>query len=144
MKKIYYDVKNTSATTNYMALQQEDMNYLMNTIIGIQSYMAELSLCNDKDVRTLLKWYQAPSKSLPYHSKWKRHNSPQSFIAGTLNNTMYGTQLDLSEIQGQHLQNIINNFVGIVDALKEMKIDLQKNTDLETILFAENLWVNKV
>ena len=143
MKQIYYDVKNTSATTNYMLLQKEDMNYLINTVISIQSYMSELSLCTDKDVRDLLKWYKTPSKTLPYHNKWKKYNSPQTFVSGTLNNIMFGTQEDLSEIQGEHLQNIINNFVGIVEALKDMKIDLQKNSTPETVMFTENLWINK-
>lgn len=123
-----------------MALNKSDMDYLISTVISIQSYMGELALCGDQDVKDLLKWYKTPNKSLPYHSKWKKYNSPQTFIAGTLNNTMYGNQQDLSEIQCQHLQNIINNFVGITEALKEMKIDLQKNNTPEQIMFVENLW----
>lgn len=140
MIKIFYDVKHTSASTNYMAINKSDMDYIVSQIISIQSYMSELSLCSDKDVRDLVKWYQKPTKSLPFHSKWKKHNSPQTFISGTLNNIMFGNQQDLSEIQAQHLQDIINSFVGIVQALKEMKIDLQKNSVLDSILFVENVW----
>jgi len=140
MIKIFYDVKNTSATTNYMAINKSDMDYIVSQIIGIQSYMSELTLCTDKDVRDLNKWYTKSTKSLPFHSKWKKHNSPQTFISGTLNNILYGNQQDLSEIQAQHLQDIINSFVGIVQALKEMKIDLQKNSTLDSILFVENIW----
>lgn len=123
-----------------MAINKSDMDYIVSQIISIQSYMSELSLCSDKDVRDLVKWYQKPTKSLPFHSKWKKHNSPQTFISGTLNNIMFGNQQDLSEIQAQHLQDIINSFVGIVQALKEMKIDLQKNSVLDSILFVENVW----
>lgn len=126
-----------------MLLQKEDTTYLINQVIAIQSYMSELSLCPDKDVRDLMKWYRDPNKSLPYHSKWKKYNSPQTFISGTLNNIMFGNQQDLSEIQGQHLQNIINNFTGIVEALKDMKIDLQKNHTPESVMFTENLWSNQ-
>lgn len=140
MIRILYDVKNTSATTNYMAISKEDMAFIQSQIIGIQSYMAELSLCPSQDVKDLLKWYTKPCKTLPYHSKWKKHNSPQTFIAGTLNNIMYGSQNDLSEVQAGHLQNIINNFVGIVEALKEMSIDLQKDATLDQIMFSENVW----
>lgn len=142
MRKIYYNVKITTATTNYMAISKEDMDFVISQVIGVQSYMSELSLCPDKDVKDLIKWYTKPCKSLPFHSKWKKHNSPQTFISGTLNNIMFGNQEDLSEIQTQHLQNIINNFVSIVDALKELKIDLQKNSQMDSIMFCENLWSN--
>ena len=143
MRKIFYDVKTTSATTNYMAINKQDMDYLITTVISIQSYMSELSLCPDKDVKDLLKWYTKPCKSLPFHTKWKKHNSPQTFISGTLNNIMFGNQEDLSEIQAQHLQNIVNNFVSIVEALKDMKIDLQKNSELDSIMFCENIWISQ-
>lgn len=139
-----YDVKNTSATTTYMTISNEDMAFLQSQIIGIQSYMSELSLCPNQDVKDLLKWYTKPCKTLPFHSKWKKHNSPQTFIAGTLNNILYGTQEDLSEIQAGHLQNIINNFVGIVDALKDLNINLQKDNRLDQIMFTENLWSTTV
>ena len=140
MIKIMYDVKSTSATTNYMAISKEDMAFLQSQIIQIQSYMAELSLCSTQDVKDLLKWYTKPCKTLPYHSKWEKNNSPQTFIAGTLNNVMFGTQNDLSEVQALQLQNIVNNFVGIVEALREMKIDLQKDATLDQIMFTENIW----
>lgn len=143
MIRILYDVKSTSATTNYMAISKEDMAFIQSQIIGIQSYMAELSLCPNQDVKDLLRWYTKPCKTLPFHSKWKKNNSPQTFIAGTLNNIMFGGQNDLSEVQAGHLQNIINNFVGIVEALKEMKIDLQKDATLDQIMFTENIWIIK-
>ena len=140
MIKIFYDIKTTSATTTYMTIEKKDWDYLIAQIIGIQSYMSELSISSNQDIKDLTKWFTKPNKSLPFHSKFKKHNSPQSFISGTLNNVMFGTQRDLSEIQAQHLQMIINTFVGIVDALKDLKIDLQKCSTLDTIMFAENLW----
>jgi len=141
MIQIYYDLKQTTATTNYMTIEQKDWDYLIAQIIGIQSYMCELSLSTNADIKDLVKWFTKPNSSLPFHSKFKKHNSPQSFISGTLNNTMFGNQRDLSEVQAQHLQMIINTFVGIVDAIKDLKIDLQKNSTLDTIMFTENLWV---
>ena len=123
-----------------MQISKEDMNLVLNQVIAIQSLMGEISLCTDKDVKDLIKYYTKPSKSLPYHNKWKRYNSPQTFIAGTLNNIMMGNQQDLSETQAQHLQNIISNFSGFHDALKEMRLDLQKNNIIEPIMFVENIW----
>jgi hypothetical protein len=145
MRKILYDIKNTSATTNYMTLSNDDMDYLVTTLMSIQSYFGELSLCINKDVRDLLKWYTKSTKSLPYHNTWKKSNSPQTFISGTLNNLLYNGQNEITETQSQHLQNIVNNFVGIVDALKsDLKINLQRNNNtLENILFVENIWVTQ-
>jgi hypothetical protein len=139
MRTIYYSLKLTAASTNYMTIERADLDYLTTVIIGIQSLMNELSLCPVKDVKYLVKWYTKPSDTLPRHGKWRKHNSPASFIAGTLNNTMYGTQNDLTEIQSQHLQNIINTFVGIAEALRDLKIDVQKHSALDTILFSENV-----
>ena len=142
--KIYYDVKNTSANTDYMSINKQDMDYIMSSLISIQSYMSELSLCPNKDIKDLLNWYKNPNKTLPYHKQWKKHNSPQTFISGTLNNIMYGTQIDISETQGQHLQNIINTYSEIVQVLKEVDIDLQKTYTQDTILFVENLWQKSI
>ncbi len=143
MRTILYEVKSTStsATTNYMAINKEDMDFLMSRIISMQSYFNELMLCKDKDVRDLLKWYKSPTKSLPYNSKFRSYNSPMSFIAGTLNNIMYGNQQDLTELQANHLQNILNNYSAFTEALSEININLQKNHNQETLFFTENVWV---
>ena len=140
MHKIYYDVKHTSANTNYMSINKEDMDYLISTVISIQSYMGELSLCPNRDIKDLLKWYKDPNKTLPYHNKWKRYNSPQTFISGIVNNIMFGNSYDISETQGQHLQNIVNTYTEIIQVLREVDIDLQKNNKSDSILFIENLW----
>ena len=143
MRKLYYNIKSTTASTNYMELNKEDLDFLINQIIQMQSYMNELQLCPDKEIRDIVKWYIQPNKSLPYHSKWKKHNSPSSFIAGVLNNHLYGTQRDITEIQATHLQTILNMFVNITEALTEVKIDLQKAIKPESLLFTENLWVSQ-
>ena len=140
MQKIYYDTKNTSANTIYMSINKEDMDILMTTCLSIQAYMGELSLCPNKDIKDLLKWYKSPNKTLPYHKQWKRHNSPQTFISGLVNNIMFGSQFDISETQGQHLQNIINTYTEIVEVLREVDITLQKNNIAQSIMFVENLW----
>ena len=143
MHKIFYDIKSTSASTNYMNILQEDQDFLIKSIVSMQSYMNELSICGDKDVRDLYKWYIQPNKKLPFHTKWKKHNSPQSFIGGTLNNIMFGEQRDLTEIQALHLQEILNMYSDLTQALQDVEIKLQKNYSQDSILFAENLWVSK-
>ena len=143
MRKIYYNIKATTASTNYMDISKEDMDFLINQVIQMQSYMSELSICPDKEIRDVVKWYNTPNKSLPYHSKWKKHNSPSSYIAGILNNHLYGSQRDIREVQAQHLQNILNMFVDITEALTELKIDLQKASKPESLLFSENIWITQ-
>ena len=140
MQKIYFDVKNTSANSIYMSIPKDDMDILMTICISIQAYMGELSTCPNKDIRDLLKWYKSPNKTLPYHKQWKRYNSPQTFISGLVNNIMFGTQFDISETQGQHLQNIINTYTEIVEVLREVDISLQKSNMAQSIMFVENLW----
>ena len=140
MMKIYYDTKNTSADTVYMSISKEDMDNIISICIGIQSYMSELSLCPNKDTKDLLKYYKSPNKTLPYHKQWRRHNSPQTFISGLINNIMFGSQFDISETQGQHLQNIVNMMSEIITVLEEIDIKLQKHNLIQSIMFVENLW----
>lgn len=140
MMKIYYDTKNTSADTVYMSISKDDMDTIISICIGIQSYMSELSLCPNKDIKDLLKYYKSPNKTLPYHKQWRRHNSPQTFISGLINNIMFGSQFDISETQGQHLQNIINMMSEIITVLEEVDIKLQKHNMIQSIMFVENLW----
>jgi hypothetical protein len=140
MQKIYFDIKNTSANTIYMSIPKDDMDTIISICIGITSYMAELSLCPKADTKDLLKYYKSPNKTLPYHKQWKRHNSPQTFISGLVNNIMFGSQFDISETQGQHLQNIINMMSEIITVLEEVDIKLQKHNLIQSIMFVENLW----
>ncbi len=102
--------------------------------------MGELSLTRDKEVRDVYKWYTTSTKTLPYSSSMKRYNSPQSFIAGIINNLMFGTGRDISEIQSEHLQNIINTYQQLTDCIgTEYKIRLQKEANTDTVLFVENI-----
>ena len=116
------------------------MDNIISICIGIQSYMSELSLCPNKDTKDLLKYYKSPNKTLPYHKQWRRHNSPQTFISGLINNIMFGSQFDISETQGQHLQNIVNMMSEIITVLEEIDIKLQKHNLIQSIMFVENLW----
>lgn len=133
----------TSATTTYLEITPEDTQFLISKCIQLQSYFGELSLSKDKEVKDVYKWYTTSSKQLPYSNQMKRYNSPQSFIAGTLNNLMFGTQRDISETQSQNLQTIINAYTQMAECIsKDYKVTLQKQANVDTILFVENLWTN--
>ena len=140
IRKIFYNRKVTSANTTYLSISEEDTQFLISKCIQLQSYFGELSLVKDKDVRDVYKWFTTPTKTLPYSNSMKRYNSPQSFISGTLNNIMFGSQREITETQSEHLQNIINNYQQLSDCLSdEYKIRLQKEANTESVLFVENI-----
>ena len=140
LRKIFYNRKVTSANTTYLSIDDEDTQFIISKLIQIQSYMGELSLVKEKDIRDVYKWYTTPTKTLPYSSSMKRSNSPQSFVAGSLNNLMFGTQKELTEIQSEHLQNIINTYQQLTDCIGiEHNIRLQKEANADTVLFVENI-----
>lgn len=138
--KIFYNKKVTSANTTYLETSNEDTQFLISKCIQMQAYMGELSLTKEKEVRDVYKWYTSPTKTLPYSSAMKRNNSPQSFVSGVINNLMFGSQRELTEIQAEHLQNIINSFQQLSEAICDgYKIKLQKEADQQSVLFVENL-----
>ena len=141
MEKINYNIKSTSANTDYLYLEQQDMNTIQITVMGLLTYMTELSISKDKDVRDFTKWFTTPDKRYHYNSKLKRHNSPQSYLAGTINNLQFGNQKDFSLTQLQTIQDIVNLSVDIIDAISEAKdINLQQNKMFTKLWIQENIW----
>jgi hypothetical protein len=144
MHKINYNIKNTSATTDYLSLDQFDMDMVQVTILGLLTYMTELSIAKDKDIRDFTKWFTTPDKRYLFNKKLGRNNSPQSFLAGTLNNLQFGNQQDFSLIQLQTIQNIVNTCVDIIDAIAESKgIALQMNIKFDKLWVQENAWISQ-
>ena len=141
MNKINYSIKSTSASTDYLSLEQDDMATVQITIVGLLTYLTELSISKDKDIRDFTKWFTTSDKRYHYNSKLKRHNSPQSFLAGTINNLQFGNQKDFSLLQLQTIQDIINLSVDIIDAINDSKgISLQQNRLFTKIWIQENIW----
>ena len=140
MYTIYYQTKTTAANTIYMTLNKEDMTMLISKMLAMQSYFNELSLSTNKDIKEVLVWYTKSNKSLPFNKQFSKHNSPCSFIAGMINNLVYSNQQDCSEIQAQHIQNVVNTASDLINAVNEMGIKLQKNANHESIFFSEQLF----
>ena len=140
MIKIYYTKKITGAGTTYMNIEQQDLDTLISKLISLQSFMSELNLSTNKEIKEVVKWYNKSTKTLPHNRIFGKYNSPCSFVAGVVNNIAFGNQKDMSLIQAEHCQNIINNFVMLSDAIKSMGFDLQKNQSYDNILFCEQLF----
>ena len=143
MLKINYDIKTTSANTQYLYLDDNDMATVQITVLGLLTYMTELSIARDKDIRDFAKWFTSSDKRYHYNSKLKRYNSPQSYLAGTLNNIQFGNQKDFSLMQLQTIQDIVNTSVDIIDAIMEAKdICLQQNKMFTKLWIQENIWTS--
>lgn len=141
IRKLLYDTKSTSANTTYVVLNTEDKEVLLTSIIGVMCYMQELCLSKNQEVKDFINWYTRPNKRHLYNNKLKRNNSPQSFLAGTLNNLQFGTQQDFSLTQLETIQDILNTSIDIIDAIREeLKIDLQNNPVYTKIWIQENIW----
>ncbi len=142
MQKILYNIKSTNASTDYLSLDKTDMDIVQITIMGITSYFNELSLSRDKDVKDFVKWYLTSDSRYHYNKKLRRQNSPQSYLAGTINNLHFGHQKDFSLTQLQTIQDIVNNCINIIEALSEIKgIDLQSNKLFTKFFIQENIWI---
>lgn len=141
IKKIVYDVKNTSANTTYITLPNEDREVLVTSIIGVMCYMQELCISKNQDIKDFANWFGRSNKRYLYNSKLGRNNSPQSYLAGTMNNLQFGTQYDFSLVQLEIIQDILNTSIDIIDAISEQhKINLQINQAFTKVWVQENVW----
>ena len=134
---IQYETKVTNSSNTYYQIEKQDTDWLISKLIQVQSYMNELSITKDSDLKDFVKWYTSPNKKLPISTVFKRHNSPNSFVAGTINNMLYGNQNNITDTQSEHLQFIINTFT---DLASEAGIKLQKNCDEQPVSFQQNVW----
>jgi hypothetical protein len=141
IRKIYYEVRNTSASTDYLDISPDDKAFVIEQLIKIQSYVNEIALIKHKDAKEVINWFNHKTKTLPYNNILKTQNTPLSFVSGLANNLVFGNQEHLSLTQAQHLENIISTFVTFADAINlDLKIQIQKNTTYDSILFVENLF----
>ena len=143
MYTINYDTKLTNANTTYVTLVDNDQQTLFESIMSLNNFIQEVTISGDKDIRSFIKWYVSSSKKYPYNSRLSKYNSPQTIIAGTLNNLMWGNQRDFSLIQLELIQDINNVLADIVEVIiEEKQINLQTKPKYKKIWCQENLWIN--
>lgn len=142
MYTINYDTKLTTASTTYVTLASEDQQILLESIMSLNNWIQEVSISGDKDIKSFIKWYVTQSKKYPYNKKLNKYNSPQTIIAGILNNLLWGTQQDFSLIQLQLVQDLNNTLMDIIEVIKEEKnINLQSQPKFTKIWCQENIWL---
>ncbi|NBP57520.1 hypothetical protein EBU71_13490 [bacterium] len=137
-KQISYDPKITSANTQYNTISATDMAWLQTELIRYMALMGELSKNRDRDVQNIInQWYRKRTDTLPKSKDGQ--NTPESFIAGLLNNLTFGNQNDLSQIQMDALENISANMSIVYDAV--IKLELQKkHKTMDKIEFRQKLF----
>jgi hypothetical protein len=140
---INYDTKLTNANTTYVTLTDTDQQTLFESIMSLNNFIQEVSISGDRDIKPFIKWYISSNKKYPYNSRLSKYNSPQTIIAGTLNNLVWGNQRDFSLLQLELIQDINNILVDIVEIIIEEKgITLQSKPKYKKIWCQENLWIN--
>lgn len=111
-KNIKYFPKNTSARTTYLELQEEDLDWLKSELIRWLSIMTESATAHDDMWKEVLALYwNKKTQSLPKSKEGP--NSPATFIAGLINNLVFGSQRDLSDRQMEGIRDISNNLSKI-------------------------------
>lgn len=119
MRKINYQIKHTSAGTDYVILNQEDHEHIQVTLMGLLCALSELTVSKNSEIRDFTNWFTKKSSQWHRNSKLKSSNSPQSYLAGTLNNIMFGNQREFTLTQLETLQTIINLSVDCLQAIQD-------------------------
>jgi len=134
--KIGYTQKTTQSNNTYVSLNKQDQDIFIKNIQAINSYMQELSLLNDPDVKAFIKWWCGSDKKYPYNKRLGKYNSPESMMAGLLNNMMFGNQRDLSTVQMPFYEEITNICAEVIAELELVKkLDLQSDYDILGVQF---------
>lgn len=139
MREIYYEPKITNAKTQYVSISDIDKNWLLSEFIKYLALTGELKNIRDnRDVNSVVyDYWRKKSKTLP-KSRYGQ-NSPETFISGMINNLMFGTQNDLSDIQMDAITNISCCMHLIYETLKPL--NLQPNVKEYTpIQFRQKLF----
>lgn len=132
MRTIKYLPKITMAKTVYCEIDKTELAWIQTQLIRYLSVMGEMSINRDDNVRSVLSvWWTKRSPSLPKGSTGQ--NSPLSFVSGLLNNLLFGTQRDLTEVQMSALVNISAVMVQFLDAIEA--IDKTKTAKNESMIF---------
>jgi len=129
MKNIYYDLKVTNANTQYISMEKDDLYYIQDFCIKVLCYMNELHTYPHPDIKTFLKTYFTKRNKFLPKCRYGQ-NSPQTFLAGIVNNTLYGTQRNLTVHVLPGIEIISKDLNIIKDALNEIpnlpKLELEQ------------------
>lgn len=134
--KINYQVKNTKSNNTYVEINIKDEAVFLKTLLSINSYMQELCLSTDPDICLARDWWRNGDKRFPYNKRLAKRNTPETMIAGLLNNMIFGTQDNLSLEQLPFYEEIVNSCVIVIEELEHAKkLTLQTKPQMTGIVF---------
>lgn len=128
MRLIKYIPKVTSARTQYVDIDKNDMIWLQTELIRWLSLMGEIDGHRNEDLRQIMRfWWYKRTKVLPKGQQGQ--NSPLTFVAGLVNNLMFGTQYNLSTHVMDGIEYISSQINQLEEALKELETTKGNNSD---------------
>lgn len=134
--KISYQIKNTKSNNTYIDISVHDEAIFLKTVLSINSYMQELCLSNEADICLAREWWRSGDKRFPYNKRLGKRNTPESMIAGLINNMIFGHQENLSLEQLPFYEEIINSCVTVIEELElAKKLQLQTKPKMTGIVF---------
>lgn len=134
--KIDYQIKNTNSNNTYIDISRRDMDIFMQTVLSVNSYMQELCLSTDPDIKLVNNWWRSGDKRFPYNKRLGKRNTPETMIAGLVNNMVFGKQDNLSLEQLPFYEEIINKCVELIEEIEyAKKIKLQVAPAMTGIIF---------
>lgn len=128
MYKINYSIKNTNSNNTYIQMDQKDHDVFIRSILSINSFMQELCLSTDIDIKQINNWWRSPDKRFPYNKRLGKRNTPETMIAGLINNMVFGKQENLSLEQLPYYEEIVNTCVEIIET-----VEMAKQIKLQTM-----------
>ena len=105
MQTIYYNVKNTSASTEYTLIEKQDMEDIRNMLFHISALINEMDRYTEPLAKEINKdLLHKFNTNLPRGKD--SMNTIASYVGGLICNIVYGTQKDLSTKQLRALEYI--------------------------------------
>ena len=134
--KIGYNHKSTKSNNTYISINKQDNDTFYKNVQAINAYMQELALSTDPDIKEFIKWWRGSDKKYPYNKRLGKYNTPETMMAGLINNVLYGNQRDLSVEQLPFYEEITNICAEVIEELIMVKkLDLQPDYDIIGVQF---------
>jgi len=134
--KINYQIKDTKSNNTYVEISVRDEAIFLKTLLSINSYMQELCLSSDPDISLAREWWRSGDKRFPYNKRLAKRNTPETMVAGLLNNMIFGNQDNLSLEQLPFYEEIVNSSITVIEELElAKKLVLQTKPKMTGIVF---------
>lgn len=134
--KINYQIKDTKSNNTYVEIHVRDEAVFLKTLLSINSYMQELCLSSDPEISLAREWWRSGDKRFPYNKKLGKRNTPETMVAGLLNNILFGNQDNLSLEQLPFYEEIINGSVAVIEEVElSKKLVLQNKPQMSGVIF---------